>query len=183
MSAYLGLIRRKSGVYAVRMRIPQDIAALIESDPSIWKTLAVNPSARLNKWRDALTSVKRGQPVVVKKEFNQSLSARKLADAKAPYFALRNELEEAFQTIRSAYSREPVVATEQDLVALSEVYLAQVEEDAERNETKLLGDPEAQEAALHNTLEDIAAQRRFRPRKSVANLASAGRQSTISLRN
>ena len=106
MSAYLGLIRRKSGVYAVRMRIPQDIAALIESDPSIWKTLAVNPSARLNKWRDALTSVKRGQPVVVKKEFNQSLSARKLADAKAPYFALRNELEEAFQP-----SVQPIAAS------------------------------------------------------------------------
>lgn len=149
-------MRRKSGVYAVRMRIPQDIAAMIEGDPSIWKALAVNPGARLSKWRDALTSVKRGQPVIVKKEFNQSLSARKLADAKAPYFALRNELEAAFQTIRSAYSHEPVAATEQDLVALSEVYFAEIEVDAEHNATALLGDPDAQEAALHNTLEDIA---------------------------
>gem|GEM_PF-5584105 len=111
MSAYPGLMRRKSGVYAIRMRIPQDIVSLIESDPSIWKALALNPGARPNKWRDALTSMKRGQPVTVKKEFNQSLSARKLADAKAPYFALRNELEAVFETIRAAYGHEPLVAT------------------------------------------------------------------------
>jgi hypothetical protein len=115
----------------------------------------VNPGARLSKWRDALTNVKRGQLVMVKKEFKQTLDVRKLTEAKAPYFALRNELEAAFQTIRSAYSHEPVVATEQDLVALSEVYFAEIEAGAERNATKLLGDPEAQEAALHNTLEDI----------------------------
>ncbi|WP_282078817.1 site-specific integrase [Epibacterium ulvae] len=139
------------------MRIPQDIASLIESDPSIWKALALNPGARLNKWRDALTSMKRGQPLVAKKEFNQSLSARKLADAKAPYFALRNELEAVFETIRTAYSHEPIVATEQDLTAISEAYFTQIEVDAERNATELLGNPEAQEAALHNTLEDIAA--------------------------
>ncbi|WP_282093578.1 hypothetical protein, partial [Epibacterium ulvae] len=108
------------------MRIPQDIASLIESDPSIWKALALNPGARLNKWRDALTSMKRGQPLVVKKEFNQSLSARKLADAKAPYFALRNELEAVFETIRTAYSHEPIVATEQDLTAISETYFTQI---------------------------------------------------------
>ncbi|WP_293573432.1 hypothetical protein [Phaeobacter sp.] len=73
-----------------------------------------------------------------------------------PYFALRNELEAAFQVIRSAYSHEPVAATEQDLTALSEAYFAQIEADAERNATELLGDPEAQRAALNNTLEDIA---------------------------
>lgn len=156
LSAYPGLTRKPSGVYAVRMRIPQDIAALIEGDPSVWKALAVNPGARLSKWRDALTNVKRGQPVAVKKEFKRSLNVRKLADAKAPYFALRNELEAAFQTIRSAYCHDPVAPTEHGLVALSEVYFAEIEADAERNATTLLGDPDAQEAALHNTLEDIA---------------------------
>ena len=156
LSAYPGLVRKPSGVYAVRMRIPQDIAALIEGDPSVWKALAVNPGARLSKWRDALTSRKRGQPLSVKKEFKRTLNVRKLTDAKAPYFALRNELEEAFHVIRSAYSREPVAATEQDLTALSEAYFAQIEAEAERNATELLGDPEAQESARHNTLEDIA---------------------------
>ena len=108
------------------MRIPQDIATLIEADPSIWKVLAVNPGARLAKWRDALTNVKRGQPVTVKKEFKRTLDVRKLAEAKAPYFALRNELEAAFQTIRSAYCQELIVATEHDLVALSETYFAEI---------------------------------------------------------
>lgn len=156
MSAYPGLTRRRSGVYAVRMRIPQDIVGLIEGDPSTWTALTLNPGSRLSKWRDALTTSARGKSISVKKEFKQSLNARKLADAKPAYFALRNELEAAFQIIRSAYSREPVMATEQDLVALSKSYFAQIEAEAEKDATCLLGDPEGQEVALQNTLEDIA---------------------------
>lgn len=157
LSAYPGLIRKKSGVYALRMRVPKDIAALIEGDPTIWTVMAVNPGARLGKWRDALTNVKRGQSITVKKELYQSLSARTLADARAPYFALRNELEAAFQAIRSAYSHEPVLASEKDLIALSDVYFDQIEAEAERNATDLVGYPDEQEVAVQNTLEDIAA--------------------------
>lgn len=115
------------------MRMPQDVASLIEGDLSIWKALAMSPGTGLSKWYDVLTSMKRWPAGGCKKEFNQSPSARKLTDAKSPYFAFRNELEVMFQIIRSAYSHESVVATEQDLVTLSEVYFRA----AARNVTEL----------------------------------------------
>lgn len=54
LSTYLGLIRKPSGVYAVRMRVPTDIVALIESDPQIWNAMSVSLGSSFSKWRSAL---------------------------------------------------------------------------------------------------------------------------------
>lgn len=156
LSAYPGLIRKPSGVYAVRMRVPTDIVAMIESDPKIWNAMSVNRGSSFFKWRSALMSTGTAQHVKIKTEFKRSLNARKLSDAKPAYFDLRSDLEALFGAIRAAYSREQRAAAEADLVGLSENFFSTLEVDAEENATALIYDPDERANAQANIQEEIS---------------------------
>ncbi|PTN03939.1 hypothetical protein C8N32_101136 [Rhodovulum imhoffii] len=122
MSRYPGLERKKSGIYAVRMRVPKDIIKMIEGNPSPWNALSLNPGSPLSDWRDALSTSavgpRRRSRVKVKREFKRSLEVRQLADAKPVYFALMNSLESTYGKIRAAYSGRETVAIKAELDAL-----------------------------------------------------------------
>ena len=159
LSKYPTLERKKSGIYAVRLRVPKDLCDFVDFDAAVWDAISLHPGSLLNAWRDALTTtskVPRGPTKTrLKREFKKSLNVRTLEDAKPAYFALRDDLARVFNIIRKTYAQELISATQDDFYRLAANYFAQIEIKAEREANQLLPYPDERLKACENIAEDI----------------------------
>lgn len=159
LSKYPALDRKKSGIYAVRLRVPKDLLDLVGVDAEPWNAISLHPGSPLNAWRDPLTTTTKSPrgptETKLKREFKRSLNVRTLEDAKPAYFALRDELERVFNTIRRAYAQELRPATPDDFASLASDYFVQIEAKAEREATRLMPYPDERLEACDNIAEDI----------------------------
>ena len=104
MPKHPGLARNKSGMLAVRLRVPKDVAELITTEPARFLALKVNPGAPMAEWACLARVHREGRTrtVIPHREFKRSLGVRTYGEAEPPYFALMAQLEAVYEALRPA---------------------------------------------------------------------------------